>query len=67
MSKSLEELLLGAENQAAASKAVRLAVERAAAAGLPPAYQSNPHDPTEQVIESDRALRRSAGLPDDVD
>lgn len=59
MSKSLEELLLGAENQAAASKAVRLAVERAAAAGLPPAYQSNPHDPTEQVIER-TGERRSA-------
>jgi hypothetical protein len=29
MSKSLEELLLGAENQAAASEAVRCAVERA--------------------------------------
>jgi hypothetical protein len=40
MSKSLEELLLGAENQAAASEAVRCAVERAAAAGLPPAYQT---------------------------
>jgi len=38
MSKSLEELILGAENQAAASGAVRRAVERADAAGLPPAY-----------------------------
>jgi len=40
MSKSLEESLLGAENRAAASEAVRCAVERAAAAGLPPAYQT---------------------------
>lgn len=38
MSKSLEELILGAESQAAASAAVRRAVERADAAGLPPAY-----------------------------
>ncbi len=38
MSKSLEELILGAESQAAASAAVRRAVEQADAAGLPPAY-----------------------------
>ena len=38
MSKSLEELILGAENQAAVSAAVRRAVERADAAGFPPAY-----------------------------
>lgn len=38
MSKSLEEILFSAENQAAAHEAVRSAVEQAAAAGLPPAY-----------------------------
>ncbi len=39
MSKSLEELLLGVENHAAASDTVRRAVERAEMAGLPPAFQ----------------------------
>jgi hypothetical protein len=39
MSKSLKELLLGAENREAASDAIRRAVEQAEVAGLPPAYQ----------------------------
>lgn len=38
MSKSLKDLLLGAENQAAASEAISNAVERAEVAGCPPAY-----------------------------
>jgi hypothetical protein len=38
MSKNLEELILGAESQAAASAAVCRAVKRADAAGFPPAY-----------------------------
>jgi len=41
MSKSIEELLLGVENQTAASKAVQSAVARADTSGLPPAYE--PH------------------------
>jgi len=38
MSKSLNELILGAENQALAHEAIKRAVARAEAAGLPPAY-----------------------------
>lgn len=41
MEKSLEELMFGAESQAAVAKAVQDAVERADAAGLPPAYSVN--------------------------
>lgn len=37
--KSLEDLILGKENQAAASAAVKRAVERANAKGLPKAYE----------------------------
>jgi len=39
MTKSTEELMFGAESQAAVAKAVRDAVERADAAGLVPAFQ----------------------------
>lgn len=39
MTKSTEELLFGAENQAAVTKAVQEAVARADAAGLFPAFQ----------------------------
>jgi len=39
MSKSTEELMFGAESQAAVAKAVQAAVERADAAGLVPAFQ----------------------------
>jgi hypothetical protein len=37
--KSLNELILGKENQAAASEAVKRAVARANAKGLPKAYE----------------------------
>lgn len=39
LEKTLEELLLSPEAQARASEAVRQAVARAKAAGLPPAYE----------------------------
>lgn len=39
MGKTLEELILGTESQAAVTKAVQDAVARADAAGLPPAYE----------------------------
>jgi hypothetical protein len=39
MSKSLEELILGPENRTAVRAAVKRAVERADAMGLPKAYE----------------------------
>ena len=64
MSKSLEELILGAESQAAASAAVHRAVERADAAGLPPAYLNEagefawlPKDPAKLLVLR-RAVRQ---------
>jgi len=55
MSKSLEELILRAENQAAASAAVRRAVEQADAAGYPPADQTDSGDMS--WLEKDPAKR----------
>jgi hypothetical protein len=60
MSKSLEELLLGAENQAAASAAVRRAVARADALGLPRAYEPLPPELQERE-ERERELNQEAG------
>jgi len=42
MGKSMEELMFGAENQALVREAVRRAVARADAAGLPRAYKTLP-------------------------
>jgi len=71
MSKSLEELILGTESQAAASAAVRRAVERADAAGLPPAYLNEagefawlPKDPA-KLLELRRAARQEKKRQDD--
>ena len=59
MSKSTEELMFGAESQAAVAKAVQDAVERADAAGLVPAFQPyvalSKHLPREELL----ALRRA--------
>lgn len=71
MSKSLEELILGAESQAAASAAVRRAVERADAAGLPPAYCTESgalawleKDPA-KLLEQRRAARQEKAQRDE--
>lgn len=71
MSKNLEELILGAENQAAASAAVRRAVERADAAGLPPAYLNESgglawleKDPA-KILELRRAARQKKKQQDE--
>ncbi len=59
MSKSMEELMFGAESRAAVAKAVQDAVERADAAGLVPAFQPyvalSKHLPREELL----ALRRA--------
>lgn len=59
--KTIEEQILGAKNQAAASKAVQDAVERADAAGLVPAFEPyialSKHLPKEELLALRRAER----------
>lgn len=58
MRKTTEELLFGAESQAAVAKAVQDAVARADVAGLPPAFQ--PYTTLAKVLPSSviLAIRR---------
>ena len=71
MEKTMEELLFGAENQAAASKAVQDAVERADAAGLVPAFEPyvslSKHLPREEVLELRRQARAEKARRDQED
>jgi len=72
MSKSLNELILGAKNQALAHEAIKRAVERAEAAGLPPAYVVESgdmawleEDPA-KLLEQRRAARKAKKRQDEV-
>lgn len=71
MGKTLEELLLGAESQAAVSKAVQDAVERADAAGLVPAFEPyvslSKHLSKEEVLELRRQARAEKARRDQED
>jgi hypothetical protein len=68
MSKSTEELMFGAESQAAVAKAVRDAVKRADAAGLVPAFQPyvalSKHLPKEELLALRRAERKKEAEKD---
>lgn len=56
MGKSMEELMFGAENQALVHEAVRRAVARADAAGLPRAYKMLPElAPSQQDAPAEEA------------
>ena len=61
MSKSMEELMFGAESQSAVAKAIQDAVERADAAGLVPAFQPyvalSKHLSKEELLTLRRAER----------
>lgn len=72
MSKSLNELILGAENQALAHEAIKRAVERAEAAGLPPAYLTESGDmawlekDSAKLLEQRQAARKAKKRQDEV-
>jgi len=72
MSKSLNELILGAENQALAHEAIKRAVEQAEAAGLPPAYLMESGDMAwlekdpAKLLEQRRAAREAKKRQEEI-
>ncbi len=72
MSKSLNELILGAENQALAHEAIKRAVVQAEAAGLPPAYVTESGDMAwlekdpAKLLEQRRAARKAKKQQDEL-
>jgi hypothetical protein len=61
--KSLDELILGKDNQAAASAAVKRAVERADAKGLPKAYEPDFSAGRSTPADNDAVAKNDTAAP----